>query len=85
MGGRQNATGAVALDEAYLTRVARVESLPQSQSGADKTWVWLLIEADRVFRSRLRPLESVDPVATLLRALHDRVIRYVVIGVSGAN
>ena len=50
------ATGAVALDEEYLTRVARVESLPRSQSGADKTWVWQLMEADRVFRSRLRRL-----------------------------
>ena len=43
-------------DEEYLTRVARVESLPRSQSGADKTWVWQLMEAARVFRSRLRRL-----------------------------
>lgn len=38
-------THPVTLSEDYLRLVAHVESLPQSQSGADKTWVPNLIEA----------------------------------------
>ena len=40
-------TGPVALDESYLRLVRHVESLPQNQSGADKTWVWESIDAFR--------------------------------------
>jgi hypothetical protein len=29
----------IELDDAYLAAIARVEALPQNQSGADKTWV----------------------------------------------
>jgi hypothetical protein len=35
------------LDQEYLRLIALVESLPENQSGADKTWVW---EADDEFR-----------------------------------
>lgn len=38
-------TGPVTLDDAYLRLIRHVESLPQNQSGADKTWVWESIEA----------------------------------------
>ncbi len=48
-------TGPVTLDEEYLRLVRRVESLPQNQSGADKTWVWQLVEAcERHFRNAVR-------------------------------
>lgn len=29
----------IQLDAAYLAAIARVEALPENQSGADKTWV----------------------------------------------
>ena len=35
----------VPLDDRYLRAIALVESLPQNQSGADKTWVLRLAES----------------------------------------
>ncbi|MGH9312896.1 MAG: hypothetical protein ACRD09_03685 [Vicinamibacterales bacterium] len=44
-------SGRVALDEAYLRAVERVEAMPENQSGADKTWV---SDAQRQFREHFR-------------------------------
>jgi len=33
------ASAPIELDEAYLRAVKKLESLPQNQSGADKSWV----------------------------------------------
>lgn len=43
-------TGPVELDPDYLRAVAWLESLPQNQSGADKTWVSRVIaDSERYF------------------------------------
>lgn len=34
----------VDLDEGYLKAIALAEALPDNQAGADKTWVWRLID-----------------------------------------
>jgi hypothetical protein len=47
-------SGPVTLDAAYLRAVERVEALPENQSGADKTWVWEVIERDRGHFARAR-------------------------------
>ncbi len=45
----------VPLADAYLKAVARVESLPQNQSGQDKTWVEKAIgDWDRHYRQAVR-------------------------------
>jgi hypothetical protein len=36
---RSAASAPIELDEAYLRAVKKLESLPQNQSGADKSWV----------------------------------------------
>lgn len=36
--------GPVTLSQEYLDHIARVESLPQNQSGADKSWVYRAIQ-----------------------------------------
>ena len=41
----------IELDDEYLANIARVEALPENQSGADKSWVWRMDEA---FRSTAR-------------------------------
>ena len=41
-------TGPVTLSPEYLEHIARVESLPENQSGADKSWV------DRTIRNSQR-------------------------------
>ena len=41
----------IELDEEYLRLIARVEALPQNQSGADKTWV---SRRDHAFREHYR-------------------------------
>ena len=35
----------VVLDDEYLRTIQRLESLPQNQSRADKTWVWESMDA----------------------------------------
>ncbi len=47
-------SGPVALDDAYLRAIERVEALPANQSGSDKTWVWEAIERDRNHFARAR-------------------------------
>jgi len=37
----------IELDDNYLALIARVEAMPQNQSGADKSWVWRIDEAFR--------------------------------------
>jgi len=37
--GKSAASAPIELDEAYLRAVKKLESLPQNQSGADKSWV----------------------------------------------
>jgi hypothetical protein len=45
----------VELDTEYLQAIGRVESLAANQAGADKTWVWELIDAsDRHFARAVR-------------------------------
>jgi hypothetical protein len=39
--------GPVTLSQEYLDHIARVEALPQNQSGADKSWVHRAIEKSR--------------------------------------
>ena len=39
--------GPVALAAEYLLAIHASESLPQNQSGADKTWLWESVERDR--------------------------------------
>lgn len=39
--------GPVTLSREYLDDIAAVESLPQNQSGADKSWVHRLLEKSR--------------------------------------
>jgi len=38
-GKPRSASAPIELDEAYLRAVKKLESLPQNQSGADKSWV----------------------------------------------
>ena len=52
----REATGQAALigievDDEYRQAIALVESLPQNQSGADKTWIW---RAEQAFRDHYR-------------------------------
>jgi hypothetical protein len=35
------------LDDQYRRAIAAAEALPQNQSGADKTWVWTMLDASR--------------------------------------
>jgi hypothetical protein len=48
-------TGPVELTEEYLRMVDEVESAPENQSGADKTWVW---RADRQYRDYFDRVEG---------------------------
>ena len=48
--------GPVSLSPQYLRAVAWMESLPQNQSGADKSWVWRL---DRAFMDYFRNVRYV--------------------------
>ena len=41
------ASAPIELDEAYLRAVKKLESLPQNQSGADKSWVERAIQSWR--------------------------------------
>jgi hypothetical protein len=34
----------IELDEDYLRAIAIVEAMPENQSGADKSWVWRLVD-----------------------------------------
>lgn len=34
----------IELDDDYLRAIAIVEALPENQSGADKSWVWRLVD-----------------------------------------
>jgi hypothetical protein len=36
---RRGAASPITIDAGYLCAVARIESLPENRSGADKTWV----------------------------------------------
>lgn len=45
-----------ALSETYLAHIAQVEALPQNQSGADKSWVWRVVQQDRSHFARTRRL-----------------------------
>ena len=44
---RSAASAPIELDEAYLLAVKKLESLPQNQSGADKSWVERAIQSWR--------------------------------------
>jgi hypothetical protein len=44
--------GPVTLSPAYLAAVSRVESAPHSRDGADKSWVFELLERDRALLAR---------------------------------
>ena len=44
----------IELSEEYLRGVAWQESLPENQSGADKTWVWKAEEAFRTHYVRAK-------------------------------
>ena len=35
----------IELDERYLRAIALAEALPENQSGADKTWLWRMVDA----------------------------------------
>lgn len=48
-------TRPVELTEEYLRMIDEVESAPENQSGADKTWVW---QADRQYRDYFDRLEG---------------------------
>ena len=47
--------GPVELSPEYLAGVAYIESLPQNQSGSDKTWVLEAISQHREFFARVVP------------------------------
>lgn len=39
----------------YLALIARVEAMPENQSGADKSWVWRLLDSSaRFYKSAVR-------------------------------
>lgn len=43
------------MTEDYLELIARVEALPQNQEGADKSWVWRLLDSSaRFYKSAVR-------------------------------
>ena len=44
----QAASIRIELDERYRRAIALAEALPENQSGADKTWLWRMV--DRVHR-----------------------------------
>lgn len=48
-------TGPVTLSAEYLRLVAHVENLAFNQDGADKSWVWRLVEMDRAHFARAKP------------------------------
>jgi hypothetical protein len=50
-------TGPVELDPEYLRAIERVESLPEDQSGTDKSWVGRILEESRNEWRRARRLE----------------------------
>ena len=76
------------MTEDYLTLLARVEAMPQNQSGADKSHVWPGLQAYRISSrtsvyfpaSRDRPVSRRS--AALLRPGRCDIF---LIGVSGAN
>lgn len=74
----------VDLDDEYPALIAAVEARPDNQSGADKRWVWRLDRAS-VRPRQIRRTASVNPIASLVAALHERAVRFVLIGVAGAN
>lgn len=47
-------TGPVPLSREYLDRVARVERLPSNADGVDKSWVWEVLEEDRLHLEKAR-------------------------------
>jgi hypothetical protein len=48
---RETASIRIEVDEDYRRAIALVETLPQNQSGSDKTWIWRM---DRAFREHYR-------------------------------
>ena len=43
------------MTEDYLALLAQVEALPQNRSGADKSWVWRLLDSSaRFYKSAVR-------------------------------
>lgn len=44
--------GPVKLTQQYLQAIEYIESLPENQSGADKSWVARLLQESRVFYRR---------------------------------
>ena len=50
---RQREAGWPPLSEEYLAHIARVEALPQNQSGADKSWVAKAARDDRAHFARV--------------------------------
>jgi len=47
-------TGPVPLSDEYLRMVEEVESAPENQSGADKTWVETVLRESREYFARVR-------------------------------
>ncbi len=47
--------GPVTLSQDYLEHIARVESLPENQSGADKSWAFRAIQNSRRMYARAVP------------------------------
>jgi hypothetical protein len=54
IGRRPRETGPVILSASYLGAVERVEGLPESQPGTDKTWVFELRRRSRALLARAR-------------------------------
>jgi hypothetical protein len=48
---RETASIRIEVDEDYRRAIALVETLPQNQSGSDKTWIWRM---DGAFREHYR-------------------------------
>jgi hypothetical protein len=57
------------LDEEYLRAIEYVESLPENQSGADKSWVHRMQSAPQEYCRRTT--RRVDPNASIARTLAD--------------
>ena len=76
----------VSLAPDYLRCILRLEAIRDNASGADKSWVHRAhADAVRHLSSAKRRCESVDRFTSLAGALTAQGVRYVVIGVGGAN
>jgi hypothetical protein len=74
-----------ALDADHLRLLASAEAVVDNQDGADKSWLWSRYSAYRDHFGVAERRPARDPLARFAAALNAARVRYVVIGVWGAN